>query len=61
MNHQRNPGEVGGVHNLNWEKPDDSLGSRPLNLLSSTNSLRTGGVPQTRHWISVNAIIGGGE
>ena len=48
MNHQRNPGEVGGVCNLNWERPDDSLGSRPVNPLSSANRLRTGGVAQAR-------------
>lgn len=57
MNHQRNPGEVGAIHNLNWEKPDNSLDSRPVNPLSSTNRLRTGGFLQTRLWTSVSAIM----
>lgn len=46
MNQQRNPGEVGRVHNQNWEKSDNSLGSRFVNPLSSINRLM-GGVPQT--------------
>lgn len=57
MNHQRNPGEVSGVSNLNWKRPDDSLGSRPVNPLSSANRLTTGGTPQTRNWNSVSAVI----
>lgn len=61
MNHQRNPEEVDGVHNLNWERPDDSLNSRSVNPFSSTNRLRTGGIPQIRQWISVSAVIGEGE
>lgn len=48
MNHQRNPGEVGGVCNLNWKRPEDSLCSGLLHPLSSANRLRTGGIPQTR-------------
>ena len=61
MNHQRNPGEVGGVCNLNWKSPDDSLGSRPVNPLSFANRLRTGGVAQARQRNPVSAVIGGGE
>lgn len=57
MNHQRNPGEVGGVRDLNWKRPDDSLGSRPVNPLSSSNRLTTAGTPQTRHWNSESAVI----
>lgn len=61
MNHQRNPGEVDRFCNLNWERPDDSLDSRPVNPLSSANRLSTGGIPQTRDQNSVNAVIGGRE
>ena len=43
MNHQRNPGEVGGVCNLNWERPEDSLGSetcQPSLLYQQTENWR---------------------